>query len=74
VEHLTGNTVGAIKDAVDQAYCVVYCLSVAYKESANARLEAMYAHHSQVPMVPVMLSAGYGARCVASLVRAGFRI
>ena len=55
VEQMQGSTVDSMADAIDAAYSVVYCMTQAYKESANCKLEAMYAHQSGVQMIPVML-------------------
>ena len=41
---ISGSTIGAMADAVDKASSVVVFVSRAYKESANCRLEATYAH------------------------------
>ena len=42
-------------DAIDNSEIVCYCLSQEYKESANCKLEALYAHQAGVNMVPLML-------------------
>ena len=38
----------AMSDAVDNAAVMLSCLSLAYKESANCRLEAQYGHQQEV--------------------------
>ena len=47
--------------AVEDAAVVCYCLSSAYKESTNCRMEAQYAHQQQKDMVPLMVEEGYRA-------------
>ena len=37
------------------------CISLAYKESANCRLEAQYGHQQAVDMIPLMMEDGYKA-------------
>ena len=44
-----------MSDAIDRAEVVVYGVSLAYKESGNCRLEANYAHQSDLDMVPLMM-------------------
>ena len=46
-------------EAVEGASHVLYCLTYKYKESANCRLEANYAHQLGKPMIPLMLEDGY---------------
>jgi hypothetical protein len=62
VEQMSGSTVDAMADAIDHSYAVVYGISLAYKESANCRLEAMYAHQAKVQMIPMLLQDGYVAK------------
>ena len=45
---MKGSTVDAMSDAVDNAAVMLSCLSLAYKESANCRLEAQYGHQQEV--------------------------
>ena len=61
VEKMQGSTIETMAEAVEQAACVVYGISQAYKESANCRLEAQYAHQREKHMVPLMLEEGYRA-------------
>ena len=39
---MKGSTIDAMSDAVDNAEVMLFCVSLAYKESANCRLEANY--------------------------------
>lgn len=45
--------------AVENAEVMLSCISLSYKESANCRLEAQYAHQQRVPMVPLVMEDGY---------------
>jgi hypothetical protein len=46
IEAMQGSTVECMADAVDNAYIVCYGISLQYKESANCRMECMYAHQT----------------------------
>jgi hypothetical protein len=59
VEKMQGSTVEAMAEAVEQAACVVYGISQAYKESTNCRMEAQYAWQQKKDMVPLMLEEQY---------------
>eukprot|EP01047_Picozoa_sp_COSAG01_P009425 COSAG01_NODE_387_length_17738_cov_14.410171_1_plen_1092_part_00 len=59
IEKMQGSTVEAMAEAVEQAACVVYCISKAYKESSNCRLEAQYAFQQKKDMVPLIVEEGY---------------
>ena len=56
---MKGSTIDAMSDAVDNAAVFLYGCSLAYKESANCRLEANYAHQQQVEMIPLLMTEGY---------------
>ena len=56
---MKGSTVDAMSAAVEDAAAVVICISQAYKESANCRMEAQYAFQQQTDMVPLMMVDGY---------------
>ena len=46
-------------DAIEGADVMLYGVSLAYKESANCRLEANYAHQQELDMIPLMMSQGF---------------
>ncbi len=46
-EQMKGSIVDAMSDAVEGAEVVLYGVSRGYKESANCRLEANYAHQQE---------------------------
>jgi hypothetical protein len=56
---MQGSTVEAMADAVEGAAVMCYGVSRAYKESANCRMEAQYAHQQKKDMVPLMVEEGY---------------
>jgi male-specific lethal 1 len=59
VEEMHGSTIDSMAAAVEGASCMLVCMSKAYKESANCRLEANYAQARGVPMVFAKLEEGY---------------
>ena len=46
-------------DAIEGADVMLYGVSLAYKESANCRMEANYAHQQELDMIPLMMSEGF---------------
>ena len=61
VEAMSGSTVDAMADAIDHSHTVLYAVSLEYKESANCKLECMYAHSAGVEMIPMMLQDNFKA-------------
>lgn len=59
VEQMSGSTVEAMADGLDSASLVVVDISPQYKESANCRLEGMYAMQRRLPLVPIMFEERY---------------
>jgi hypothetical protein len=59
--NMKGSIMDAMAEAVDGADVVLYCVSEAYKESANCRMEANYAHQQKKLMIPLMVQKGYNA-------------
>merc|ERR1712028_65228 len=62
IEKMQGSTVEAMSAAVEECAVMCYGISQAYKESANCRLEAQYAHQQEKDMVPLMMEDGYRAK------------
>ena len=58
---MSGSTVDAMADAIDHSHTVLYAVSLEYKESANCKLECMYAHSAGVEMIPMMLQDNFKA-------------
>jgi hypothetical protein len=59
LNNMSGSIMDAMAEAVDGAEVVLYGVSLAYKESANCRLEANYAHQQQKPMIPLMMQRNF---------------
>ena len=55
IEKMKGSTIDAMSAAIDSAAALLYGVSLAYKESANCRLEANYAYRQSVYMIPLMM-------------------
>ena len=49
----------AMSDAIEGADVMLYGVSLRYKESANCRLEANYAHQQELDMIPLMMQKDY---------------
>lgn len=62
LECMKGSVMDAMSDAIDGAVVVLFAVSLAYKESANCRLEAQYAMQSDIDMVPLMVQKDYKAK------------
>ena len=52
--NMKGSTMDAMSDAIEGADVMLYGVTLAYKESANCRLEANYAHQQELDMIPLM--------------------
>ena len=48
-----------MSDAIEGADVMLYGVSLHYKESANCRLEANYAHQQELDMIPLMMQKNY---------------
>ena len=58
-EMMSGSTLDAMAAAVENAYCVLICITERYKASANCRLEGTYVHEQRKAWVPLMMEASY---------------
>ena len=59
VEHMHGSTLECMAHAVEQATCVIVCMTEKYKQSPNCQSEAEYAYRLKKPLVPILLQAKY---------------
>lgn len=59
VHDMSGSTLEAMADAIEQASCVLICMTEKYKESPNCRLEAEYVVNIKKPFIPLILQKGY---------------
>ena len=57
--NMKGSTMDAMSDAIEGADVMLYGVSLRYKESANCRLEANYAHQQELDMIPLMMQQKY---------------
>ena len=57
--NMKGCAMDAMSDAIEGADVMLYGVSLAYKESANCRLEANYAHQQELDMIPLMMQQDY---------------
>ena len=62
MEQMKGSTMDAMAEGVDGAEVMLYGVATTYKESANCRLEANYAHESGVDMIPLMCEKDFRPR------------
>ena len=54
-EMMSGSTLDAMAAAVENAHCILICITERYKASANCRLEGTYVHEQRKAWVPLML-------------------
>ena len=50
-----------MSEAVEGAEVMLYSVSLAYKESANCRLEANYGMQNECDMIPLMVQSNFKA-------------
>ena len=67
LEAMSGSTLDAMAEAIEGACCALVCMTAAYKNSANCRLEGNYIHNVGLPWVPLLLEEGYVATGCARL-------
>jgi len=67
LEAMSGSTLDAMAEAIEDACCALVCMTAAYKNSANCRLEGNYIHNIKLPWVPLLLEEGYVATGCASV-------
>ena len=56
-----------MSEAIEGAEVMVYAVTEKYKESANCRMEANYAHQQELDMIPLMVEKDYSPKCVSPL-------
>jgi len=59
VEQMHGSTLEAMADAVENASCVLICMSEKYKDSPNCRLEGEYTNKNKKLFIPLMMQQNY---------------
>jgi hypothetical protein len=58
---MKGSVMDAMSEAVEGAEVMLFGVSLAYKESANCRLEANYAMQNECDMIPLMMQPNFKA-------------
>ncbi|CAF1228996.1 unnamed protein product [Adineta ricciae] len=58
-DHLRGNVMDAMTQAIEQSNAIVICMSEEYRRSNYCRAEAHYAFQRQLKMVPILLEKHY---------------
>eukprot|EP01048_Picozoa_sp_COSAG05_P002804 COSAG05_NODE_122_length_17611_cov_47.044655_2_plen_321_part_00 len=59
LHNMKGSTVDSMSEAVENSAVMLSCISRAYKESSNCRLEMQYGHQQEVDLIPMMMEDGY---------------
>ena len=59
VEDIHGSSLESMARAVEDAECVLVCMTEKYKQSPNCRAEAEYAFNLKKPIVPLIMQASY---------------
>lgn len=59
LHNMKGSTVDSMSEAVENSAVMLSCISRAYKESSNCRLEMQYGHQQEVDFIPLMMEDGY---------------
>ena len=68
---MQSNLYESMAAGVQNACCVVCFMAAAYEASENCALELQFARQSGVPIVPVLMQAGYKASGWLGIVTAG---
>ena len=63
LHNMKGAVVDAMAVAIDGADAMLSCVSLAYKESANCRMEAQYGHQQNVDMIPLVRQLSFTVVC-----------
>ncbi len=59
VSDMHGSTLDSMAKAVEEASCIIICMTKAYKESKNCELEAKYIQQLRKPIVPLLLEKNF---------------
>ncbi|KAL8606718.1 hypothetical protein ACOMHN_018752 [Nucella lapillus] len=59
VDNMSGSTLQAMAEAVEQAEAVLMCMSPRYKDSDNCRTEAEYAFKLKKTIIPLQMETNY---------------
>ncbi len=59
VENIHGSSLESMALAIENAMCVLMCMTEKYKQSTYCRAEAEYAFNINRPIVPIIMQSGY---------------
>jgi hypothetical protein len=59
LENMYGDTLDVMAKAVEQASCVLICMTEKYASSDNCQLEGKYVLKLKKPFVPLIMQKGY---------------
>lgn len=60
VSDMSGSTLDSMAHAVENANCVLMCITEKYRQSVNCQAEAQYAFKLNKKIVPLVMQEGYG--------------
>ena len=60
VDDMRGSTLDAMANAIDNARCVLMCVTENYRQSINCQAEAEYAFKNEKKIIPVIMQEGMG--------------
>ena len=58
VDDMRGSTLDAMANAIDNARCVLMCVTEKYRQSINCQAEAEYAFKNEKKIIPVIMQEG----------------
>ena len=59
VEQISGSSLEAMANALENSFCVLMCMTEKYKQSVNCRAEAEYAFTLNKPIIPLIMQKDY---------------
>ncbi len=59
LENMRGHTMQAMANAIEQASCVLICMTSKYSQSKNCKYEADYVVQQNKPYVPLLMEKDY---------------
>lgn len=71
VDNMNTDIYDSMAEGVSGAMCIISCMSPAYQESENCKLELKFAQQSGVPIVPVMMQPDWKASGWLGIITAG---
>jgi len=59
IEHMKGSTLEIMAEAVENASCVLICMSRKYKDSPHCRMTGEYVNNVRKSFIPIMMESNY---------------